>query len=57
MQQPQKGHNSQPDSEETIPFDDCLRVLVNTPPRPKRADKTTKPENAPQKPQKRGKKA
>ena len=27
-----------PKDEEEIPFDDCLRLLVNTPPKPKKAE-------------------
>lgn len=29
-----------------VPFDDCLRVLVNTPPKPKKAEKQAEPKKA-----------
>jgi hypothetical protein len=36
------SHPSSPNpptrDEEEVPFDDCLRLLVNTPPKPKKAD-------------------
>ena len=33
------------DQEEAVPFDDCLRFLVNTPPKPKKAEQTTEQKN------------
>ncbi len=43
MRELQKEQNSQPETEEAVPFDDCLRLLVNTPPKPKRGKDKTPP--------------
>ena len=54
LQQPQKGHKSQPDSEEAMPFDDALLQILKAPPKKSpKSDERSKPP----KPPKRGKKA
>ena len=54
MRQPQKGHNSKPDSEEAISLDDALRQILRAP--PKQSPKSGEHPKT-QKPPKRGKKA
>lgn len=36
-----KDSTQNPSREEALPFDDCLRILVNTPPKPKKAQAET----------------
>lgn len=46
MRGPQDSQNSQPEMEEVVSFDDCLRILVNTPPQPKKTEKAEESQTA-----------
>ncbi len=51
MKEPrQKEPASQRETDEAVPFDDCLRILVNTPPKPKKAEGDNESPEKPEQP-------